>query len=288
MSAAEPPSLDLATTFNALVDWIRDDIGVRQKAPGLLVGISGTDSALVFLACAKAFEPLGRPVVGVHFGPRLDGDGPDAKPEPKTLDQMKKTMPGQNWVVESLLPWLREQAPKATVTVDSSINYFDDYQRWAALFSHAVNLPAGGGACAVKPLAPEETKWIVGTRNATEQALGAYSNVSGAVSVQPIIHLWKSEVLELCEYLKVPSVAISKSRLADCACHRFQFAAEHIEEIDWALMARRGTLSGEFLKKNVDADDLKKVEAFVDEQIRDAGFKNQIPYLPPAAVMVRK
>ena len=46
---------DPAKSFDTLVQWFYDLI-VFQGAPGFLVGLSGTDSLVTFLAAGKAFE----------------------------------------------------------------------------------------------------------------------------------------------------------------------------------------------------------------------------------------
>ncbi|MGQ0527989.1 MAG: hypothetical protein ACT4OY_08195 [Alphaproteobacteria bacterium] len=43
--AKEPRSIDLKLTFNNLVQWIKT-MAVERNTPGLIVGISGTDSGL--------------------------------------------------------------------------------------------------------------------------------------------------------------------------------------------------------------------------------------------------
>ena len=64
-----PRKINLSKTFESLVDWVCDQ-SKAERAPGLIVGISGTDSILTFLVCAEAFKRLGKQnrVIGVHFG----------------------------------------------------------------------------------------------------------------------------------------------------------------------------------------------------------------------------
>jgi len=271
-----PRRLDPASTFQALTGWLRQTI-LDRRVPGLIMGISGTDSILAFLVCAKAFESLGRPqrVVGIHYG------APFPPPE-KTLAEVERIVamsPSYRWVARSIVPWLQVQAPGATVTTDSSIDYNDDYQRWAALFRASLN-----GALRTEPLPEGENYWVVGTRNATEKALGAYSNISGAVSLQPILPLWKSEILQLCNWLGVPRQAIEKSRQVDCDCGRFDIAANNIEAVDFVLMARQGLVSRSWLEENIAPALLPQLESFVDNQIAYASFKKEIPYTPPAGL----
>jgi hypothetical protein len=277
-SVLSPRALDPAATFAALVGWTQQLI-VEKNAPGFILGLSGTDSILTFLVCATAFEMLGRPgrVVGVHYGP----DFPPADKTPEEIEKILSFNPSYRWAPRVVLPWLRAQAPGAQVLVDTETDYRDDYRRWADLFRRSLN-----GALKTEPLPAGENFWVAGTRNATEQALATYSNISGAVSVQPILGLWKSEVLKLCQYLGVPTIAMEQSRTVDCDCGRFDVAAKHIEEVDWVVMAREGLVSEAWLAGALKPDLRAKLEAFVDEQLRYAGFKKEIPYAPPGGICV--
>ena len=287
MMPLTPKTLDLAATFKSHAEWVRD-IALQHKAPGLLIGISGKDSMLTFLICARAFEMLGKPerVVGVHYGP-----APGAAPVGRTaamqfvIDQdpvyaqqwLSKNRRGYDRWMDDVIAWLQDEAPDSRICVDSSFDYKDDYLRWAHLFKKAVAGTPAPGACA---LGEPDTYWVAGTRNATEKILGTYSNISDAVSMQPIEDLWASQVLELCNYLGAPKIALEKSREADCGCGRFELAADNIEEVDAILMVRAGILSPAYLDKTLNPDLRKQLEDFVDTQLRDAGFKAHIPYAP--------
>ena len=260
--------------FDGLVDWL-SGVMIDKKAPGLLVGISGTDSLLAFLLCARAFERLGKPerVLGIHYGLPF----PPTDKTPEEAARIVSINPSYRWVARVVMPWLQTQAPQSQLVVDDTIDFTCDHQRWAALFKSSLN-----GAARTEMLTDGGHYWVVGTRNATEAALGTYANLSGAVSLQPLIHLWKSDVLAMCKWLGVPQLALDKSRQVDCDCGRYDLAADHIEEVDLILKHRAGTFSRAALVAAVPAELLRNLEAFVDDQCRYAGFKKQIPYCPPA------
>ncbi len=173
-----------------------------------------------------------------------------------------------------IVPWLQEKAAGAQVVTDDTIDYTDDYQRWAGLMRSSLS-----GASRTEMLDEKNCYWVVGTRNATEQALGTYSNISGAVSVQPLINLYKSDILKICAGLGVPQLAIDKSRQVDCDCGRYDLAADHIDEVDQLIMLRNGQVAEDAI--TMDTDLRQKLEAFIDQQCDYAGFKTQIPYCPP-------
>ncbi len=72
----------------------------------------------------------------------------------------------------------------------------------------------------------KEKRVLVGTRNRTEDALGTYSLASRVAAFFPIAGIWKSDVIELCEYIGVPEEVIGSSRRADPECGRPKELAE--------------------------------------------------------------
>lgn len=221
-------SMNPANTFDALVNWFYDLI-VWKQAPGFLVGLSGTDSIVSFLAANKALEraasessgELAERMMGIHFAPSEDFlyDHPEAE--------------SHLWFHDKIMPWLQEQAPKAWILSDTSVDWRDDGSRWGSLMDRSVVAKRPSGRRVMRE--PENQYWVVGTRNKSEDTLLYYSNASMAVSVQPTLHLWKSEILQLAEYLGVPKIAIDKSCETDCICGRMALASNHIQEVDWIL-----------------------------------------------------
>ena len=260
-----PRTINPARTFSALVDWFYDMI-IRRTAPGFLIGLSGTDSIVAFLAASKAFERAGRPecVLGIHFAPSEDFlyDHPEAEVH--------------LWFSNEVIPWLRQQTPKAKVLVDTSIDWRCDGLRWGFLMDLSVVSKEK-----VRIMrSPDEQYWVVGTRNLTEDTLMNYSNASTAASLQPILHLWKSEILQLSEHLGVPKVAVSKSCETDCICGRLRLPSQHIPEVDMLLMSRRGELSKKYVEDKIPTDLQFQLVHFIEQQIAKSNFKKAIPYSP--------
>ncbi len=269
-------SQEAARKFEKLVKWVAELI-VVEKAPGFIIGLSGTDSILALLACDRAYKHLGRKarVMGVHYGTPFP-------PPDRTVEQVERAVavsPSYRWFPRVVMPWLQAQAPDATLVVESGIDIHSDHVRWADLYRKAIS-----DTPATDAFDGDNAYWVVGTRNATEDELGTYSNISKAVSLLPLIRLWKSEILEICEWLGVPTLAIEHSRQADCDCGRYDLAAAHIPEIDAIL--KRGArydvpeLAGMRLRTGREV--WNRLEDFVDEQKVLSGFKKKIPYVPPA------
>ena len=270
-----PRKIDPAATFDSIVGWIAEK-SQKEQAPGLIVGLSGTDSILTYLACAKAFEWLGKPekVLGLNFE-HSSHDGYAGQGRPVTC--LQSTF---NWVAHDVFPWLREKAPLAKLEIDNTIPHSDDNKRWGHLFSRAVvetDLRQGLN---------HQHYFPVGTRNATEDAIGAYTQISKAVSMLPIVGLYKSEVLEVCEFLGVPQIAIEKSREIDCDCGRFEVQANHIRELDLYLMSKRGILSRAYVEASMPRSVLNAVAEFYADETAINQFRPLTPYIPQRDLVV--
>jgi len=107
-----------------------------------------------------------------------------------------------------------------------------DMQRWAKSLAVAMS----------------ERRWLVGTLNRTEDALGTFSQASRLATYLPLAGLWKSEVMELCQLIGVPAAVLESSRRADPDCGRPQELAEiPLELIDLFLRVKESELSAEAL-----------------------------------------
>jgi hypothetical protein len=193
--------IDPVQAFERLAAWMAE---MTKEAPGLIVSLSGTDSALAYLISAKATELNGKDrnsLVGIHYG--------DSYP---FAEWFKKY--GRVEVVD---------LPENPLMTD------DDIYRWAAIQACALSLGK---------------YWIVGTRNRMEQEQGDYSLASTVAVIQPIIRLWKSEVFSLVTHAGVPRELLASGWQGDphCECHRPQ-VMRNLDACEVALAARVGEMS---------------------------------------------
>ncbi len=239
--------LDPRPTIYGLIRNLKGLIEAKS-IPGLIIGISGSDSVLAFLLCYKAMNLLGigKRVIGVHF-----------------------QTPQTKWFTEEIIPWLTEQCAQAIFRIDESVPAINDGMRWGKLLdmsivdnSMACTLPTGSNY------------WVVSSVNLTERTLKTYSNGSRVASIQPLDNLFKSEVLLLCEELGVPDVLLRKSRQADVICGRCQLMAHNIDEIDDILRVRGGWAPTSIYTP----EQIEVCAQFVDAQIKAGTYKEQIPY----------
>lgn len=87
----------------------------------------------------------------------------------------------------------------------------------------------------------QENRILIGSRNRTEDTLGTFSHASKACSVLPLAGLWKSQVMELGEYIGLPPVILNSSKRADPACGRPKRMADiPFEVVDAFLQIKTG------------------------------------------------
>ncbi|MBI1326019.1 MAG: hypothetical protein GC136_00075 [Alphaproteobacteria bacterium] len=266
-------------TFNILVAWVEERMKTLQApgTPGILVGISGTDSIITFLVCAKALENIGRAdkMVGLNFEHTLKNEIDMAG----TATCIKDTF---NWVAHDILPWLQQKAPQAQIEIDSSLEQSDEDMRWALLRKRTKQ-----GLNPRQGLAGGDYLILAGSRNDTEETLGLYSQSSKCADILPIINLSKTQVLDLCAWLGVPQIAIDKSREVDCDCGRFETQANYMRELDLYIKFKRGEITKEVLEASMDKEALIAVRSFFAEERLTNAHHGDTPYKPPADQLKR-
>ena len=91
-------------------------------------------------------------------------------------------------------------------------------------------------------VAKERDLWLVGSRNRTEEFLGTISIASRVATYLPLVGMWKSDIMALCDKVGVPKEITGSSRRADPDCGRPQEMAEiPLELIDLFLRSRPGS-----------------------------------------------
>lgn len=233
----------MTAKFDKLVTRLTQKVRMSATpVPGFIVGLSGTDSIVTLLLMCEVARTENLNIQGVHYDNRL--------PVPQTLF-MRETF-----------PWLKEHCPEATLFISGTGSTNPcrandgnlDGDRWSDLHYRAVT----------------QQYWMASTVNATEKALGTFTILANSASIAPIISLYKSEVLQICEERGVPEAVINASRLPDCLCGRDEFAAENIQLIDELLRYN--------LTKDYPADVMRKAMDYIRDTKRANDFKNRTPY----------
>lgn len=260
---------DPKKTFDDLANKIVREIIFGKNAPGFIIGLSGTDSVLTYMLLREAVEIAKKktgkdvPVWGIHY-----------VPERTIEEKMRAKKRGSCWFEETMIPWLMSQHEVSKIDITTPLGYYSDQHRWADLMLRSVKKVSRvrvNDTIRIKSddLPEGENYWVVGTINATEKALGKYSIFANAVSFHPIQSLWKSEVLDICQAIGVPSIAIENSKIPDCLCGRDELAAHNIYLLDRLI---RG-------EETPDSEIVRNLLDYIEDAEEANGFKTEIPYV---------
>lgn len=240
--------IDAEKVAGQLCQVIAEQIGVKMKKRGAVVGVSGgIDSSVVAALCAKALGP--QRVVGIMMPEQ------DSSPASKLLAQKLAATFGFETTEEVLTAGLsgmrcyerrdeaiREVFPEfgegykckivipTNVLEDQSFNYFtlkveDPQGQW---HSHRMPMSVYLQVVAASNLKQrlrmttlyyhaEKRNWaVVGTGNKDEHEQGFFVKWGdGGADLKPIAHLFKTQVYQLAEYLGVPQEIIERTPTTD-------------------------------------------------------------------------
>ncbi len=139
-----------------------------------------------------------------------------------------------------------------------------EVQRWAHFLGVALN----------------ENRVLIGSRNFTETTLGTFSNASRVAAFLPLAGLWKSEVMELCEYVGIPDEILESSRRADPECGRPEKLADiPFEAVDVFLQSKLGISSN-----NQEYEPTQEQYEYLEKVFTQNAYKSRLPLTGPAAV----
>ena len=229
--------IDVAQETERLVEALRHSVHGTLHRQGAVVGISGgVDSSLVLALCAKAFDP--EHVIGVLLPEQ------ESSPESAELAHLLAEQYGVSTVTEDISGALegagcyrrRDEAirrifPDFSAGWKAKIVLAGNLLEHAALnvFRLAVTDPQGQESSKRLPVhefaqivaasnfkqrmrmsmlyyhAELRNYAVIGTANKNEHVLGFFVKYGdGGVDIQPIAHLYKTQVYQLAKYLNVP------------------------------------------------------------------------------------
>ncbi|PKO13702.1 MAG: NAD(+) synthase [Chloroflexi bacterium HGW-Chloroflexi-10] len=241
-------TIDPNQEVDKIVQWIRDTIHNQLHRRGAVLGISGgIDSSVVLALCVKALGPknvvglmlpetesspdsadlasllatqLGIETITENISDTLAGAGcynrrdeairsfiPEFTPEWKS----KITLPGSLlddqtlnvFYLTAVAPQgteIRKRIPPKAFAQIVAASNFKQRVRMSMLYYHAERLNYA----------------VVGTANKNEHGLGFFvKHGDGGVDLQPILHLFKSQVYQLAEVLNIPDEICKRTPTSD-------------------------------------------------------------------------
>lgn len=123
---------------------------------------------------------------------------------------------------------------------------------------------------------------VVGTENKSEHLLGYYTRFGDEASdIEPLRHLYKTQVYQLAKYLNLPKTILTQQPTAGLWQHQTDqdelgFTYQAGDEILYNLYDLKKSVE-ELVKKGFKRSTIKKVTGWVDKNT----FKHHLPFLPP-------
>lgn len=129
-------------------------------------------------------------------------------------------------------------------------------------------------------LSLQENRVLTGSRNLTESTLGTFSNASRLAAILPLAGLWKSQVMELCDYVGVPAEITDSSRRADPECGRPEKMSDiPFEVVDIFLQVKQGIIDDERISQIA-----PEQYDYLEEIYAKNSYKVNLPLVGPQAI----
>lgn len=186
----------------------------------------------------------------------------------------------------ALIFWLFNQAcPEKTVGIYSGALSKLRCREWFESVGNIRAVPSPRGKedkearrwATFASIAIAEHRWLVGSRNRSEEVMGNFSLSSRIATFLPLAGVWKSDVMELCTLVGVPKEITDSSRRADPDCGRPREIAEiPLELIDVFLKAKAGSTKKKTLRA-LSTDQVKYLEGV----FRVNQFRRHLPVAGP-------
>lgn len=237
---------------NIIVKFIHDKVG-ESGLSKVVIGISGgIDSAVI---TTLAVEALGKDrVIGIMM-PKSMMDTTDninyidAKNLAISLGIYNFTMPVDKFINKDCLDIMRNTLP-------------DNKERKVRIG----NILARGRMIILYDQAMFRNALVLGTTNKTELLLGYFTkHGDGAVDIEPIADLYKTEIFKLAKYIGVPDSIINKAPSADLWENQtdedeLDLRYEEIDQILWWLIEEQYNV------KNL-SENLEKLTGIKDKKV---------------------
>ncbi len=237
-----------------IIEFLQNTFQQTGKQNAVIAVSGGIDSALSLTLLARA---LPKEKIWPLFLPCGDQEMADA-----ILIAKFNQIPEANWQTIDIKPAVD------SVITQQSINQTDAVR--------IGNIKARVRMIFVYDLAKKLDALVVGTENKSEQHLGYFTRFGDAASdIEPIEHLYKTQVRQLAEFLKIPQQLITKPPSAglwpdQTDEQELGFSYEAADKILWQLIDE-GKTETQIVGDQVT---IKKVLT----QVQKMAFKQQVPY----------
>ena len=285
------PKINLKAEEKKIVSFIADTFKKANKHSAIVAVSGGVDSATSLLLAVKALGPEN--VLALHM-PSKSSDPKHARDIKSLLGAVK--LPVENFItinIGSIIQktWKiikhyagKEVRPLSEVGPLKTANKgTPDRTKINAEIARLNKLRLANMAARVRMVvlydqAKLENALVVGTENYSEQMLGYFTRFGDEASdIEPIRHLYKTQVYELAKHLGVPKEIVVKEPSADLwrgQTDEGELGFSYAQADPILAMFAQGKSSEDMIKAGCD----KKLVEAVLNQVRANNFKHKVPH----------
>lgn len=255
---------DPQTTIAEITSFLRETFQNQAKTHGVIAVSGGIDSALSLTLLTSAIGPSNVFPIFLPYGEQSVEDS-------KLICQFNN-IPEEN-ISEIDIKELVDAFEKTITEATRSriLDHLPDYRKG--------NVMARMRMIAVYDLAKQKDALVCGTENKSEKYLGYFTRFGDEASdIEPLQHLYKTQVRQLVEYLKLPENFLMKEPSAGLWSgqtdeNELGFSYEQADKVLFEFVDG-GKHDGRFDVDGVDPIIVEKVIA----RVRSQEFKHHVPY----------
>lgn len=180
--------------IDAIVSFVYQTFQVQHKTTAVIAVSGGIDSALSLTLATKALGPANVHTLFLPYGDQSIEDS-------KAIAEWNK------------IPKENQHTINIQVSVDQMCQTLE-FETWNSEFSNVRkgNIMARTRMICVYDTAKKLDALVCGTENKSEHYLGYFTRFGDAASdIEPICHLYKTQVRQLVEHLNLPEIFLTKA-----------------------------------------------------------------------------
>jgi NAD+ synthase len=245
-------------TIETIVDFLQNTFDTQAKTIAVTAVSGGIDSALSLTLLAHTLSPE-------HIFPVMLPYGDQSVTDSQAMIEFAG-IPQQNWITINIKPMVDLMVEMQTIPPDDRVRLGNIMARVRMMF--------------VYDIAKQKNALVCGTENKSEKHLGYFTRFGDEASdIEPIQHLYKTQVRQLAQYLELPTHIQTKAPSAGLWENQTDelelgFSYEVADQV-LVQLVDEGRAPADITVEGVSPNTIQKVL----EQVEHNAFKHEVPYI---------